>query len=936
MSVLVPLLLVVATGASSQIRTDTRSLERDASLVRFVESDGRVVEKSERGERRVLIELRARPSLDRKASGMDAEARRQREQLERDLAAIDTRVKARVPSRVTRRYQTLFSGVAAVVSAKSLAEIRRLPDVVVHDDVEVHAQLTESVPMIGAPTVWSSYGVTGVGVKVAVIDSGIDYTHPDLGGCFGGGCRVAGGHDFVNDDADPMDDNGHGTHVAGIVAANGTLKGVAPGATLLAYKALNANGDGFESDVIAALEQAVADGAKVANLSLGGPGNPNDALSQAVDNATAAGLLSVVAAGNSGNAYRTIDSPGVARTALTVGAIDKAGAITSFSSRGDVSDGVQSVMKPEIVAPGVAIRSTVPASGMHGDPSRYATLSGTSMATPHVAGAAALLLQWNAAQSPADLKNRLTASALASLGDPFTEGAGRVDLVPAFGLSILPSVAHVPLGVVTGSSGTVTIQKMFSLRNTSASAKTLTLAASRPFPAGTTLGIVPALVTLQAGESVDVTLTLQVDTAMTPEAPEPLAWSTSIAISVGGPTTNVPVYFFRGSLLTLTFDEVPLRVTLLNPLQNLVRYVSDPPGASFSTLLQSGTWDVLVHFRTIYGAPIPIVVREELSVQNQRSLSIERVDANRALTVQPVDHDQQPLNASDGTTDMMLALRDPLSPDRIWFLTALGSSTLEDLRLSSLSSRYLVGIIAGAPAPLARYYIYNWSGVGLNQDVVLPDAGTPMRRLSQAAPSFPSATLIAYTGFTVKMREATVTMQLGNGNFHPAWSDGWTFYRQTTSAFGPPVIFSHQTNLTSLSDVINGPFLRYDGGDEIQADRLPYFNIFDPSRASDAILGAAVERWDVDAPPNGLPLRFQNSTSFVHAIAESFEGPAWLTSTLGSIQTASGAAPQFTLSRGGVPVTTLPLPQLFDLISSPAGPHELRSASAYKIGNVAG
>ncbi len=136
------------------------------------------------------------------------------------------------------------------------------------------ASLDASVPLVGAPDVWKrpdagGHPVTGTGIDVAVIDTGVDATHPALDGG-----TVVGGHDFVNDDDDPMDDNGHGTHVAGIVAANGDLTGVAPGASIMAYKVLNRNGSGPTSDVIAGLEAAVDPAnphrAEVVNFSLGG------------------------------------------------------------------------------------------------------------------------------------------------------------------------------------------------------------------------------------------------------------------------------------------------------------------------------------------------------------------------------------------------------------------------------------------------------------------------------------------------------------------------------------------------------------------------------------------------------------------------------------------------------------------------------------------
>src|SRR5690606_39309916 len=119
-------------------------------------------------------------------------------------------------------------------------------------DRTVTVALHDSVPLVGAPGVWDpphgGAGSTGAGVTVAVLDTGIDYTHPDLGGGFGPGHKVVGGYDVVNDDPDPMDDHGHGTHVAGIVAAGGQLRGVAPAATLPAYKVLASSGHAPATD----------------------------------------------------------------------------------------------------------------------------------------------------------------------------------------------------------------------------------------------------------------------------------------------------------------------------------------------------------------------------------------------------------------------------------------------------------------------------------------------------------------------------------------------------------------------------------------------------------------------------------------------------------------------------------------------------------------
>ena len=197
----------------------------------------------------VIIEFRAAPLLQSRdvqlaSSSLDALT----DQLAKDLSRIEGGVSAQATDTATFRhtYRMAFAGASTTVRRESLAAIRALPYVrAVHEDHKVEVSLAESVPHIGVPQVWQQYGTRGKGITVAVIDTGINYKHWALGGGFGPGFKVAGGYDFYNEDADPIDDNGHGTHVAGIVAANHkNLTGVAPEATLLAYKVLSNSGGG--------------------------------------------------------------------------------------------------------------------------------------------------------------------------------------------------------------------------------------------------------------------------------------------------------------------------------------------------------------------------------------------------------------------------------------------------------------------------------------------------------------------------------------------------------------------------------------------------------------------------------------------------------------------------------------------------------------------
>lgn len=298
-------------------------------------------------------------------------------------------------------------------------------------NARIQASLDASVPQVGAPAAWAD-GLTGEDVTVAVLDTGYDSTHPDLAG------KVSVSQDFSGTGS-TRDGNGHGTHVASTIAGSGAAsggkyKGVAPGAKLAIGKVLDDAGSGRMDDVIAGMRWAAAEaGAKVVNLSLGsGPTDGTDPASQAINALSAQyGTLFVVAAGNSGR-DESVSSPAAADAALAVGSVTKSGALSDFSSRGPrLTD---AAVKPEIVAPGSDIVAAKAADARIGEPvdEHYTKLSGTSMATPHTAGAAAILAQ----QHPDWTGDRLKA-ALVGTAAPVTDagvyavGGGLVDLARA-------------------------------------------------------------------------------------------------------------------------------------------------------------------------------------------------------------------------------------------------------------------------------------------------------------------------------------------------------------------------------------------------------------------------------------------------------------------------------------------------------------------------
>ena len=264
---------------------------------------------------------------------------------------------------------------------------------------------------IDAPEAWAiSQG--NPGIKVAVIDSGVDYTHPDLAPNF------AGGYDFFSDDADPMDDHGHGTHVAGTIAAainNPTgqpasdegVVGVAPRTQILAYKVCGVDGSCSDFAIQQALARAISDGAKVVNLSLGSA-DPSESLNNAVQDAWSQGLVIVAGAGNNGTTGTFY--PAAFDNVISVAAFDEDHRRASFSNYGpwvDVSAPGNVIMSSYLMA---ACAGATPSPG---DTGCYNWLSGTSMATPHVSGAAALV--WSLADV---IDNRQVVDILLQSADP--------------------------------------------------------------------------------------------------------------------------------------------------------------------------------------------------------------------------------------------------------------------------------------------------------------------------------------------------------------------------------------------------------------------------------------------------------------------------------------------------------------------------------------
>ena len=372
--------------------------------------------------------------------------------------AVESAVRA-LGGKVGRRLASV-PAVVVEVPATALAALASAPAVrAVNLDRPLHGTLQRTAATIGAKWVSENLGFDGAGVGVAIIDSGVARAHDDLA------TRVAHFVDFVDFQSQPHDGYGHGTHVAGIIAGSGQdsageRRGIAPGAHLVVLKALDARGDGYISNAIAALDYAIEHRAayniRVINLSVAAgvyESYKTDPLTLAAGRAVEAGIVVITAAGNLGRTsggrpqYGGITAPGNAPWVLTVGAASHNGTadrgddtVAPFSSLGPSA--IDLVSKPDVVAPGVGIESTADAGStlfMARPDARfwgtsptatepYLSLSGTSMAAPVVAGTVALMLQANPALTPAAVKAIVQSSADAQPAESaLAQGAGFLD-----------------------------------------------------------------------------------------------------------------------------------------------------------------------------------------------------------------------------------------------------------------------------------------------------------------------------------------------------------------------------------------------------------------------------------------------------------------------------------------------------------------------------
>ncbi|MGW4201330.1 S8 family peptidase [Streptomyces sp. NPDC004726] len=528
--------------------------------------------------------------------------------------------------------------------------------------------LDRSTAQIGAPKLWNR-GIEGQGVTIAVLDTGIDDTHPDLR------TQVVGAKNFTSS-PDTKDRDGHGTHVASTVAGTGAksggkYKGVAPKAKLLNSKVLDDNGAGEDSGIIAGIDWAVAQGAQILNLSLGGGDTPQlDPLEAHVNKVTAEkGVLFAIAAGNSGPGSGTVNSPGSADAALTVGAVDDQDRPADFSSVGPrAGDGA---VKPDVTAPGVdttaaaADGSTI-ARQVGQNPPGYMSISGTSMATPHVAGAAALLKQQHPTWRPAELKGALVASAEGGPYSVFQQGSGRVSVDKAVGQRVIAEPVSVGFGVQQWPhTDDLPVTKKITYRNLGTQDVTLDLTVTgtgpqgRPAPAGFFTVGTPR-VTVPAGGTATADVTVNTRLGGTADG----AYSAVVVATGGGQTVRTAASVDREiESYDVTFRHIgrdgkpseKMLSTVAQPGGNPAHYVSDPSGTA-TVRLPKGRFIVDT---TLAADPLDSskgfdwLVRPRLDVTRNMTLTVD------ARAAKPVDIRVPAANARQTVASAYYEVNDP-------------------------------------------------------------------------------------------------------------------------------------------------------------------------------------------------------------------------------------------------------------------------------------
>ena len=617
-------------------------------------------------------------------------------------------------SSILKGYERAIYGAHVEMSLEAANEVRKLDFVrSVRPVRRYEAILQESVPLIRADEFWQSYQFTGSGIVVGIIDTGIDYTHPDLGNGFGPGFKVKGGYDFVNQDEDPMDDHFHGTHVAGIVAGNGSIMGVAPDASLMALKVLDQHGGGYENTIIEAIEWSLdpngdgnfEDKLDVVNMSLGGPGGPEDPMSMAVNNAVEAGVVYCIAAGNNYTNF-SIGSPGNAELAITVGASDNFNELGFFTSKGPNNDNYH--IKPDILAPGVNIHSSM----LNGS---YDQLSGTSMAAPHAAGMAALLLGINPNLDPPEIKSAMASTAVDLGFDVMSQGSGRIDVMAAASITSYVNPSNLSFGLNDIESDQWEKTRKITISNKSTKSQNYNVNIPEVV-AGLSIQVDKTNFTLAAGASTELEFNLTVDNNEFVLEPNP-SMTYSDFISIIGETDDlkIPWAFVSGSMMTISLDNWGWKddFYLIGESNFYSSWDYQVQENEVTILVAPGIYDLYV----MKNFAQYVIVKEHVAIERTGHVEAFTSDATNKITLYAEDENGNPLSQRNASSNLRL------ETDNFSLGFSDGTALIQEYYFSEFSDRFnlkLKTLIAPTKPEDTKIYDINYGLLkGLKRDTTL-------------------------------------------------------------------------------------------------------------------------------------------------------------------------------------------------------------------------
>ncbi len=577
---------------------------------------------------------------------------------------------------VTREFYKLFNGCKMKVPRAILADIAELDYVKnIYPARKYTVDIKESVEIIGANQIWSQYLNKGDSVVVGIIDTGIDYLHPALGGGFGKGFKVIGGYDYINNDKDPMDDHRHGTHVAGIVAGNNNvIQGVAPNALLMAFKVIGEDGYGEDKEVIAGIEGAVDpnddnnfdDKVDIANMSLGdASGNGNDPVSIAVNNAVKLGVTFCVSAGNNYN-YNTIGSPAGASEAITVAASNKSDHLANFSSKGPSNETYS--LKPDITAPGVFIYSSTPGN-------TYSTFDGTSMASPMVAGVCALIKKQHREWTPAMIKSAIMTSAKDIGADVLSQGNGRVQANNAIKVSTFSYPSSLSFGLDNPEYEIWEKKDTIQIYNNYSTTQNYYISISGEVQ-GVSIKADNQAFSLQPGQMKSIVFALGVNNKVIKDSFEPHnSFMGKVKITGTKDTLIIPWSFSKLAIVTLNFNKPVLSFLLMNQDNNYLVFDSASSGSFTKTrmVVPPGNYRVWAEFAKLNDlqreeGEVIFVFRNNVQIEGYKEINISTDEAVNIINFNGVDENGRLLKDGENSMNTIVFQLDDANYYKGWAL----------------------------------------------------------------------------------------------------------------------------------------------------------------------------------------------------------------------------------------------------------------------------